>query len=143
MLVLLGGFACLWPTRASSADEGTFKIRLVARKSRRLTGWTNGFEPGVLQGPIIDQVAVDKVEEHIQDAVSQGARILLGGNRHALGQNFFEPTVLVDVTPQMSLVLPATSALARREFATLVSNALDPRTAKIEANILDNVCRHN
>jgi acyl-CoA reductase-like NAD-dependent aldehyde dehydrogenase len=60
-------------------------------------------EQGVLQGPLIDQAAVEKVEEHIQDAVSQGARVLLGGNRHALGQTFFEPTVLAGVTPQMKV----------------------------------------
>src|SRR6266404_5811947 len=58
----------------------------------------NGLEPGVLQGPLIDQAAVDKVEEHIRDAVSKGARILTGGKRHALGQTFFEPTVLANVS---------------------------------------------
>jgi succinate-semialdehyde dehydrogenase / glutarate-semialdehyde dehydrogenase len=63
----------------------------------------NGFEPGVLQGPLIDQAAVEKVEQHIQDAVSQGARVLLGGKRHVLGQTFFEPTVLGDVTPKMKV----------------------------------------
>jgi acyl-CoA reductase-like NAD-dependent aldehyde dehydrogenase len=63
----------------------------------------NGFEPGVLQGPLIDQAAVEKVEEHIQDAVSQGAQVLLGGKRHDLGQTFFEPTVLAGVTPQMKV----------------------------------------
>src|SRR6266403_4150118 len=46
----------------------------------------NGLEPGVLQGPLINQAAVDKVEEHIRDAVSKGAEILTGGKRHALGQ---------------------------------------------------------
>jgi succinate-semialdehyde dehydrogenase / glutarate-semialdehyde dehydrogenase len=63
----------------------------------------NGFEPGVLQGPLIDQAAVEKVEEHIQDAVSQGGRVLLGGKRHALGKTFFEPTVLADITPKMKV----------------------------------------
>ena len=42
-----------------------------------------------------------KVEEHIADAVTKGARVVLGGNRHALGGRFFEPTVIVDVTPSM------------------------------------------
>src|ERR1700758_5604300 len=56
----------------------------------------NGLEPGVLQGPPIDQGAVEKVEEHIQDAVSKGARVLTGGKRHSLGGTFFEPTVLAD-----------------------------------------------
>jgi succinate-semialdehyde dehydrogenase / glutarate-semialdehyde dehydrogenase len=58
----------------------------------------NGLEPGVLQGPLIDQAAVAKVEEHIEDAVSKGARILTGGKRHALGGTFFEPTVLAEMS---------------------------------------------
>jgi succinate-semialdehyde dehydrogenase/glutarate-semialdehyde dehydrogenase len=52
---------------------------------------------------LIDEAAVEKVEEHIQDAVAHGARVLLGGKRHALGQTFFEPTVLADVTPKMKV----------------------------------------
>ena len=52
---------------------------------------------------MIDYAAVEKVEEHIQDAVSKGGQVLLGGKRHALGRTFFEPTVLVDVTPQMKV----------------------------------------
>jgi succinate-semialdehyde dehydrogenase / glutarate-semialdehyde dehydrogenase len=78
-----------------------FAEKLVAAVKKLKVG--NGFEPGVLQGPLIDQAAVEKVEEHIQDAVSQGARVLLGGNRHALGQTFFEPTVLAGVTPHMKV----------------------------------------
>jgi succinate-semialdehyde dehydrogenase / glutarate-semialdehyde dehydrogenase len=57
----------------------------------------NGLEPGVLQGPLIDRAAVEKVEEHIEDAVSKGARVLTGGKRHELGGTFFEPTVLADM----------------------------------------------
>ncbi|PQQ42021.1 succinate-semialdehyde dehydrogenase (NADP(+)) [Photorhabdus luminescens] len=53
------------------------------------------------QGPLINQAAVDKVEEHINDAVSRGARILAGGKPHALGGLFFEPTVLADVNESM------------------------------------------
>jgi succinate-semialdehyde dehydrogenase / glutarate-semialdehyde dehydrogenase len=78
-----------------------FAQKLVAAVKKLKVG--NGFEPGVLQGPLIDQAAVEKVEEHIQDAVSQGARVLLGGKRHVLGQSFFEPTVLGDVTPKMKV----------------------------------------
>src|SRR6202011_2841252 len=63
----------------------------------------NGFEPGAQQGPLIDQAAVQKVEEHVADAISKGARVLLGGKRHALGQTFFEPTVIAGVTPQMKV----------------------------------------
>jgi succinate-semialdehyde dehydrogenase/glutarate-semialdehyde dehydrogenase len=62
-----------------------------------------GTEAGVTTGPLIDDKAVAKVEEHIQDAVSKGARILLGGKKHALGGRFFEPTVLVDVDTSMKV----------------------------------------
>ena len=63
----------------------------------------NGLEPGVLQGPLIDEAAVEKAEDHISDAVSKGARVLLGGKRHSLGHTFFEPTVLADVTAKMKV----------------------------------------
>ncbi len=53
------------------------------------------------QGPLIDAKAVAKVEEHIADALAKGAKIALGGKRHALGGLFFEPTILTDVTPKM------------------------------------------
>ena len=63
----------------------------------------NGVEPGVTQGPLIDQFAVDKVEEMIADARAKGARVVCGGRRHTLGQTFFEPTILADVTPEMRM----------------------------------------
>ena len=50
---------------------------------------------------MIDMAAVEKVEEHIADAVGKGARIVTGGKRHHMGGSFFEPTVIVDVTPEM------------------------------------------
>ncbi len=53
------------------------------------------------QGPLIDAKAVAKVEEHIADALSKGAKLTLGGSRHALGGSFFEPTILTEVTPNM------------------------------------------
>jgi succinate-semialdehyde dehydrogenase/glutarate-semialdehyde dehydrogenase len=53
------------------------------------------------QGPLIDTKALAKVEQHLADAVSKGARIVQGGKRHALGGTFFEPTVIADVTPDM------------------------------------------
>src|SRR5438067_2006970 len=62
-----------------------------------------GLEPGATQGPLIDDAAVQKVESHIRDAQSKGAKVLVGGHRHALGGRFFEPTVLTDVTPQMAM----------------------------------------
>lgn len=61
----------------------------------------NGLEPGVQQGPLIDMAAIEKVEQHIQDAVSAGAAIAVGGERHELGGSFFKPTVLTNVSPSM------------------------------------------
>jgi succinate-semialdehyde dehydrogenase/glutarate-semialdehyde dehydrogenase len=63
----------------------------------------NGLEPGATQGPLIDDQAVAKVEEHIADAVQHGATILIGGRRHALGGRFFEPTILTGATASMRL----------------------------------------
>ncbi|MCM8611978.1 NAD-dependent succinate-semialdehyde dehydrogenase [Accumulibacter sp.] len=60
-----------------------------------------GSEEGVTQGPLIDDAALAKVEEHVADALAHGARVVTGGRRHARGGTFFEPTVLADVTPAM------------------------------------------
>ena len=61
----------------------------------------NGTEAGVVQGPLINMAAVEKVERHIEDAVDHGAEVVVGGHRHKLGGTFFEPTVLANVTPDM------------------------------------------
>jgi succinate-semialdehyde dehydrogenase/glutarate-semialdehyde dehydrogenase len=63
----------------------------------------NGFDDGVEQGPLIDDAALAKVEEHIEDAVSLGATVVAGGSRHELGGTFFEPTVLDGATPAMRI----------------------------------------
>lgn len=68
----------------------------------------DGFADGVTQGPLIDGQAVAKVEEHISDALAQGARVVAGGKRHTLGRSFFEPTVLTDVTPSMKIAIEET-----------------------------------
>jgi len=62
-----------------------------------------GLEDGVMQGPLIDMKAVEKVEEHIADAVAKGARVVTGGKRHAKGGTFFEPTVLTGVKTDMKV----------------------------------------
>jgi succinate-semialdehyde dehydrogenase / glutarate-semialdehyde dehydrogenase len=62
-----------------------------------------GTEAGVTQGPLINKAALDKVEEHVSDATSHGARVVVGGKRHALGGTFYEPTVLADVTADMKI----------------------------------------
>ena len=63
----------------------------------------DGTAAGVTTGPLIDMKAVEKVEEHIQDALAKGARVVEGGKRHALGGSFFQPTVLADVTTDMAV----------------------------------------
>lgn len=61
----------------------------------------SAFEQGAEQGPLINEKAVQKIEQHIDDAVSKGAKLVYGGKRHSLGHTFFEPTVLSDVTSEM------------------------------------------
>jgi succinate-semialdehyde dehydrogenase/glutarate-semialdehyde dehydrogenase len=62
-----------------------------------------GTEAGVTTGPLINKAGVEKVEEHIADATAKGAKVILGGKRHSLGGNFFEPTVLTEVTTDMKV----------------------------------------
>jgi succinate-semialdehyde dehydrogenase / glutarate-semialdehyde dehydrogenase len=62
-----------------------------------------GTEAGVTQGPLINNDALAKVEEHVSDATAHGAKVLTGGKRHALGGTFYEPTVLTGVTPDMKI----------------------------------------
>ena len=63
----------------------------------------NGVDAGVTTGPMIDEKAVEKVEEHIADAVAKGASIKMGGKRHSLGHSFFEPTIITNVTQDMAV----------------------------------------
>lgn len=97
------GQACIAANRflVQAGIYDAFAARLAERSTALKVG--NGAEPGVVQGPLINEEAVAKVEEHIADAVAKGARIAAGGKRHALGGNFFEPTVLTHV-PQQALV---------------------------------------
>ncbi|MCE1236768.1 MAG: NAD-dependent succinate-semialdehyde dehydrogenase [Hyphomicrobiales bacterium] len=62
----------------------------------------NGFEEGVVQGPLIEEKAVCKVEDFVADALAKGAAVATGGKRHALGQTFYEPTVLTGATTAMA-----------------------------------------
>ncbi|AYF34640.1 succinate-semialdehyde dehydrogenase (NADP(+)) [Vreelandella alkaliphila] len=61
----------------------------------------NGLDDGVMQGPLINQAAVEKVESHIGDALEKGGRLVCGGKPHTLGGTFFEPTIIADVTDSM------------------------------------------
>ena len=76
-----------------------FTAKLVAAVQKLRVG--DGLAGETEQGPLIDAAALKKVEEHIADATAKGAKIALGGKRHALGGTFFEPTVLTGVTPAM------------------------------------------
>jgi succinate-semialdehyde dehydrogenase/glutarate-semialdehyde dehydrogenase len=76
-----------------------FTHKLVAAVAQLRVG--DGLKGATDQGPLIDAKALAKVEEHLQDALAKGARVVQGGKRHALGGTFFEPTVLTGVTPKM------------------------------------------
>ncbi|MCA3864366.1 MAG: NAD-dependent succinate-semialdehyde dehydrogenase, partial [Burkholderia sp.] len=78
-----------------------FAQKLAAAVGQLKVG--RGTEPGVTQGPLINEAAVLKVEAHIEDALAKGATVVTGGKRHALGHGFFEPTVLTGVTPEMKV----------------------------------------
>jgi succinate-semialdehyde dehydrogenase/glutarate-semialdehyde dehydrogenase len=96
-----GGQTCVCANRLyiQSGIYDAFAQKLAKAVDKIQVG--NGLEAGVTQGPLINQAAVAKVEEHIADAISKGARVLTGGARHALGGNFFQPTVLTGVTSDM------------------------------------------
>ncbi len=78
-----------------------FARRIVERSRALCLG--DGSEPGIDQGPLIDQAAVTKANRLVQSALDEGARLLTGGKVHALGGSFFEPTVLAEVTPAMAI----------------------------------------
>ena len=79
--------------------QNTFVEKLSNAVQKLRVG--NGMEAGVTQGPLIDQGALEKVQRHIADALSKGARLVTGGKPSSLGGTFFEPTVLSDVTSEM------------------------------------------
>ncbi|KQS87735.1 MULTISPECIES: NADP-dependent succinate-semialdehyde dehydrogenase [unclassified Rhizobium] len=97
------GQTCVCANRIYVQDGvyGAFAEKLAAAVGKLKTG--NGFDEGVILGPLIDKAALAKVEEHIADAVGKGARIVQGGKKHALGGTFFEATILADVTKDMAV----------------------------------------
>ncbi len=96
-----GGQACISANRifVQTGIYDTFAEKLCAEVEKLKVG--SGCTPGVLIGPMINEKAVGKVQEHVSDARKKGARILLGGERHPLGGNFYAPTVIADVTASM------------------------------------------
>ena len=97
------GQTCVCANRilAQAGIHDEFAARLAQAAAALKVG--NGLDEGVDQGPLIDVKAVEKVEYHIADATSQGAKLVAGGERHALGGTFFQPTVLSSVTTAMAI----------------------------------------
>jgi len=95
------GQTCVCTNRflVQSGVYDTFIEKLAARVKQLKVG--DGLEEGVVQGPLINRAAVDKVEAHIADALEKGGRLVCGGKAHALGGTFFEPTIIADVSDDM------------------------------------------
>ena len=97
------GQTCVCANRVFVQDgiHDGFAEKFAAAVSRLNVG--DGFAPGVETGPLISTSALEKVEAHVTDALAHGATLLTGGARHALGGQFYQPTVLVDCTPDMQV----------------------------------------
>ncbi|MES9856680.1 MAG: NADP-dependent succinate-semialdehyde dehydrogenase [Sedimenticola sp.] len=95
------GQTCVCANRFLVQDSvyDAFAEKLAAAVTHLHVG--EGTEEGVTQGPLINEAAVEKVERHIGDAVTKGAKVAVGGARHAKGGNFFQPTLLTDVSTDM------------------------------------------
>jgi succinate-semialdehyde dehydrogenase / glutarate-semialdehyde dehydrogenase len=95
------GQTCVCANRLLVQDSiyEAFTKKLVEAVAKLRVG--DGLKGATDQGPLIDEKALAKVEEHISDARAKGAKIAYGGKRHALGGIFFEPTIVTDVTPAM------------------------------------------
>ena len=95
------GQTCVCANRiyVQSGVYDAFSKKLAEAVAKTRVG--DGLSEDVNFGPLISPSAVDKVEEHIADALKKGAKVQTGGKRHALGGTFFEPTILTDVTPDM------------------------------------------
>ncbi len=102
------GQTCVCANRIYVQDKvyDAFAEKLARTVGGLKTG--NGFDEGVILGPLIDEAALKKVEEHVNDAVSKGATVIQGGKPHALGGTFFEATVLANVTQDMAVATEET-----------------------------------
>ena len=97
------GQTCVCANRILVQDSvyDAFAAKLATAVAGLKVGY--GLEDGVTQGPLIDQAALEKVEEHLSDATGKGAQVAIGGARHERGGTFFQPTVLTEVTTDMKV----------------------------------------
>jgi len=97
------GQTCVCANRIYVQDGiyDAFAEKLASATGRLRTG--NGLDEGVVLGPLIDDAAVAKVEQHVADALAKGGRVASGGKRHDLGGRFFQPTVIVGATADMDI----------------------------------------
>ena len=97
------GQTCVCANRILVQDSvyDAFAAKLATAVKALKVGY--GMEEGVSQGPLIDQAALEKVEEHLSDATGKGAQVVIGGARHERGGTFFQPTVLTEVTTDMKV----------------------------------------
>jgi succinate-semialdehyde dehydrogenase/glutarate-semialdehyde dehydrogenase len=98
-----GGQTCVCANRIYVQDGvyDAFAAKLAEKVKALKVGI--GTESGVNIGPLIDDKALEKVEEHVTDATAKGAKVMLGGKRHSLGGRFYEPTILTGVTKAMKV----------------------------------------
>ncbi|HEY4997751.1 MAG TPA: NAD-dependent succinate-semialdehyde dehydrogenase [Usitatibacter sp.] len=97
------GQTCVCANRIYVQDSvyDTFAAKLAEKVKSFKVGY--GTEAGVTIGPLIDAQGLAKVEEHVADAIGKGAKLVMGGHRHALGGRFYEPTLLTEVTAEMKV----------------------------------------
>ena len=137
------GQTCVCANRllVQSGVHDRFAAKLAERVAAMAVG--NGADPGVEQGPLIDMSAVEKVERLLDDATSKGARAITGGNRHALGGTFFEPTVVTGVRNDMRIareeIFGPVATLIRFE-SEAEANSASPHTAIRAISVARSAC---
>lgn len=124
------GQTCVCANRIYVQDSivEAFTEKLLAKVANLQLG--RGTDTGITQGPLIDERAVAKMEEHVSDALQHGAKLMAGGKRSALGGNFYEPTVMTGVTQAMKVAREETFAplapiIAFRDEAEVIAMAND------------------
>lgn len=102
------GQVCIAPNRFYIQDGVYEEFASKLADKMRHINVGDGFDDKSDIGPLINEAGLEKVEEHIEDAVNKGAKILLGGKRHEKGQTFFQPTLLADMSDDMKIATDET-----------------------------------